>query len=150
MIVVAIVAAWLGLMRFVSGSVGIVIVISPFFFLLYVLYRVIEKPFALACAFFGLHALACISSAILILQTTDGVERWVRSLPIILIDIPVTFVFAAWEPPGIVLPMYVFLVGGGFWALVGWGLARFQQAMHNSSLTTWQRRKSLLSSEKKV
>jgi hypothetical protein len=123
-----------------------VIMISPYFVLLFVLYRVIRRPFGLAAAFFASHTVVCIASAIHIVQTTDGVERWARSLPIIIIDLPVTFVLAAWKPPGVLIPMYVFIAGGAFWAFVGWGFARLRQKMHdNESLTGRPREKSLYS-----
>jgi hypothetical protein len=146
LVVVALVAVWLGLLQSLSGPLGMLILISPYFLLLYILYRVVHVPFMLASAYFALHAVACIISALFILNTTDGVERWVRSLPIIFIDMPVTFVLATWEPPGIIFPMYVFLAGGSFWAFVGWGFARCRRRTQETEfLARRQPEKSLYS-----
>ena len=91
---------------------------------LYLARRFILRAVPLAIAYFLVHSLACAVTYLLMLGTNDGTERWVISMPVIILDFPVTFFLAVWQPPGILFPMYVFLVGGLFWATVGWLIAR--------------------------
>jgi hypothetical protein len=75
MLVVALVGVYPACLRYRSGPLTTVILLSPYVVLLFVLYRLIRGPFALAAVFFASHAIACIASAILVVQTTDGVAR---------------------------------------------------------------------------
>jgi hypothetical protein len=126
LVATTIICVWLALI--VSGIFGprplLLLCIAPFFFCLYLAHRFVSRPIGLAISYFLIHAAACGVSLYFIVQTGDGVERWIRSLPIILLDFPVTFVFVAWEPPGLIFPLYILLVGGLFWAMIGWFIAR--------------------------
>jgi hypothetical protein len=66
---------------------------------------------------------ACGITLYLMLQTNDGTERWMVSLPLVILDLPVTMLLVFGEPPGILFPMYVFFAGGLFWAVIGWCIA---------------------------
>jgi hypothetical protein len=48
-------------------------------------------------------------------------------------DLPVTFVFAVWQPPGILFPSYVFVMGGLFWVVIGWRIAQVPYQTRRSS-----------------
>jgi hypothetical protein len=125
MILIAVVGVWLALfMNRPSGAGWWFVTLSPFFFALYLARRFISGRFALASMYFLIHSVACAITAALIVREPDPVGKWALSLPIMFIDMPISFPLAVWEPPGNVGPLYIFLVGGLYWATLGWFVAR--------------------------
>ena len=124
LLLTAVIGLWLALMLSDKPGPGFLTYLAPFFFALYVARRFILRPLSLATTYFLMHAIACGITLYLLLQTTDGTERWVISLPLVILDLPVTFIFAFGEPPGLLFPMYILIVGGLFWATIGWYIAK--------------------------
>jgi hypothetical protein len=124
LLITAVIGIWLALMLSEKPGPGLFTYLAPFFFALYLARRFILRPLGLAITYFLIHAVACGITLYLMLQSTDGTERWMISLPLVILDLPVTFIFAFGEPPGLLFPMYIFLVGGFFWAIIGWYIAQ--------------------------
>jgi hypothetical protein len=124
LLLIAAVAVWLALATRPRGTVWWLVILSPYFFALYLARRLIARRVALAFLYFLVHTVACAITAFFILRATDDVDRWVLSLPIMFIDMPISFPVSVWEPHGYVGPLYIFIVGGLFWAAVGWFVAR--------------------------
>jgi hypothetical protein len=121
----AIACLWLALIvSSVSGGARLMLYLAPFFFTLFLAHRFILSAFPLALAYVAIHSIACAITAALMVQADDGTSRWAFSLPLVILDLPVTFVFAVWQPPGMLFPIYVFTVGGFFWAIIGWYIAQ--------------------------
>jgi hypothetical protein len=98
--------------------------VSPFFVVLWVLWLLFCGRKNLAIAYTVFHSLVATAFGAWVFSTTDGEERWGRSLILLAIDLPVTLWFLRWEPPQIVAATVVFVGGGAFWGKVGYAIAR--------------------------
>ena len=123
--ITCVIAVFLGIgVNTTDKRVGFAVMVSPYFVSLWILWLLLSGRKILATAYLILHSLISISFGVWVFSTSDGEERWGRSLVLLAIDLPVTFWFLRWEPPEIVAALVVFIGGGAFWGAVGYAIAR--------------------------
>jgi hypothetical protein len=102
----------------------VLLVVSPFFLVLWALWLIIARPFVLGASYFVAHAIALGLIGRWILGTSDATGQWARALPLMFVDMPVGGVAPLFYLPMPIAFAYLFVVGGAVWGLFGWWSAR--------------------------
>lgn len=97
---------------------------SPFYVILWILWLLLHGRRRLGIAYLVFHSIVALVVGGWVFSSTDGEQRWGRSLVLLHIDAPVTFWFLQWEPSYLFATLTILIGGGAFWCGVGYLIAR--------------------------